>query len=86
MVETKHGVLLPFSRDTLFLSVATSCGHRKDAITDAIALVDTIVAKLLAQKQAIIASSALIGITLDTLRHFDSVAATYYKAYFGDKL
>lgn len=84
MVETKKGELLPFSRDILFFSIATSCGHRKNAISEAAALADTVITKLLAQEQAIITTGSLISTTQDTLQHFDAVAATYYKAYFGD--
>lgn len=83
MIETKKGELLPFSRDILFFSIATSCGHRKNAIPEASALTDTIVTKLLTQGQAIITTESLVSATHDTLQHFDAVAATYYRAYFG---
>lgn len=84
MVEDKSGELIPFSRDTLFFSIATSCGHRKSATADAAALTDTIIRKLLAQSQAVLPLTTLKRLAHGTLSNFDVAAATYYQAYFGD--
>jgi transcriptional repressor NrdR len=84
MVEKQDGTLNPFSRDNLFFSIVSSCGHRKSsAATDASALTDTIVQNLLKQKLAIIPTTLIKNISTDTLERFDSAASTYYKAYFG---
>lgn len=83
MIEKHGGALIPFSRDSLFFSIASSCGHRKvSAATDASELTNTIVQKLLKQKLAIIPADTIKKISVETLERFDPIASTYYKAYF----
>lgn len=72
--------LEPFLRDKLFLSVYFSLSHRKTAVSDAIALTDTIISQTLAHKSAIIDRQNLIDTVLITLKRFDSAALAYYSA------
>lgn len=81
MVEGPKG-LEPFNRDRLFLALLKSCEHRNSALTDAGALAQTVIAKLIAEKKsAVISKSDITKMTLETLKHFDSTAATIYSAY-----
>ena len=74
---------LPFSRDNLFVSIYKCCGHRSTALSDASLITDTIISRLLpiVEKSCIplplIQQQAYI-----TLKRFDPLAATYYKAYY----
>lgn len=79
-VRTRHKRLQAFSRDVLFLSVLDSLAHRKTALSDATALTDTILTRILAQKEAIIEITYLINITAEVLYRFDRTASAVYKA------
>ncbi len=79
-VRTRHKHLQAFSRDMLFLSIKDSLSHRKTALTDATALTDTVLTRLLAQKEAIIETTYLINITAEVLYRFDRTASAVYKA------
>lgn len=70
----------PFSRDTLFISLTDSLKHRKGAANDATALTDTILGLVLAQKSPKITRETLIGVTYQTLKRFDKVAAEVYRS------
>ncbi len=77
----------PFSRDTLFISLYLSCGHRSNPINDATALTDTVVGVLLSSiRNGCIAKSDILVTAQSVLEHFDPVAATYYKAYYSKSL
>jgi transcriptional repressor NrdR len=81
LVENKTGLLEPFRRDKLFLSVYKACEHRKAALSDASGLTDTIIAKLLASAQSsVIKSVQIIEITQVALNRFDKAASSYYAA------
>lgn len=83
MVKTDSGKLIPLSRDKLFLSIYESCRHRKTAVNDATALVDTVLTKLFGTNhRGVLTSSAIRDITHKTLQHFDQAAGTHYRAYF----
>ena len=79
--DTSH--IIPFDRDTLFVSLLEACKHRPNAIQDATALTDTVIAKLLAHSQArgLIARNELVATAAAALRRFDHTACTYYLAY-----
>lgn len=85
-LSTSHRVsglnngLEPFSRDELFSSIKDSLQHRKTALSDATALTDTVLARILLQNQAIIPKSEVIAVTSDVLKKFDKVAAAVYAA------
>jgi transcriptional regulator NrdR family protein len=76
----------PFSRDNLFVSIYLSCGHRANPVSDATALTDTIVAKVLSSiEDGCIAKTDLFAIAESVLKHFDSIASTSYEAYYAPK-
>lgn len=81
-VRLADGSLRPFERDVLLVSIVQSLGHRKDAVTAASALTNTIVVNVLKTAQgAVLDRSNIIRETFVALQHFDAVAATYYAAY-----
>ena len=72
----------PFSRDKLFLSIYESLKHRPTALSNATALTNTVIAKLLSNAQAgSLERADIINTTEQTLKHFDKPAAVYYAAY-----
>lgn len=78
--------LEPFSRDKLFLSIYESCKHRPSAMTDAQALTETIISKLLPQVQSATLPVGLIKeAASDTLNNFDRPAYIHYVAFHPDK-
>jgi transcriptional regulator NrdR family protein len=82
VVSHSHSPVEPFSRDKLFVSLYRALGHRKTAVSDAGALSDTIVAKLLhGEAQASISPADIVQTAHQTLLHFDQAAAVQYQAY-----
>lgn len=82
IVVRKKTAIEPFSRDTLLLSIHDSLRHRKTALTDAIALTDTIVSQVLAQQSgADVDVQVIVQISQVVLWRFDKVAATHYAAF-----
>jgi transcriptional repressor NrdR len=81
-VETKEAKLVPFSRDKLFVSVLTSCGHRQDPVEDASELASTIIDQLLKNglKDGIIDFKEIVRTTHMILNRFDNVASVHYEA------
>ncbi|RTK94254.1 hypothetical protein EKI60_04425 [Candidatus Saccharibacteria bacterium] len=72
----------PFSRDRLFISVYTSCRHRKTALEDATALTETILSKLYTKiNDASLTLDEITKTTYFVLEHFDLPSATHYRAY-----
>lgn len=69
-----------FSRDILYVSILDSLAHRKDRIEEAGAITDTIISKVLSLKSSNINIEQLKSIATDTLKSFDVVAASVYKA------
>jgi transcriptional regulator NrdR family protein len=81
-VISNTGALTPFTRDKLLLSLYESCKHRKSALSDAGALTDTIIKKLLPHAQHGRVSRTLIIQTAQVaLNRFDTAASTHYTAY-----
>jgi len=81
-VKDQLGNLKPFSRDKLYISVYESLKHRKTAVSDATALLDTIIFKVLRKNlDSVISSSDILILTADTLERFDSYSAAHYRAY-----
>lgn len=64
----------------LFLSIKDSLSHRETALSDATALTDTVLARVLAQKEAIVETSFIINITTEVLYRFDRTASAVYSA------
>lgn len=75
-------VLEAFSRDNLFVSIYDSLKHRKTALQDARSLTDTVINKCLSKvAHATLQRNDLVDVTIQTLKHFDNVAATHYAAF-----
>jgi transcriptional repressor NrdR len=81
------GTLSPFMREKLFISIYESCRHRDLAAEDASGLTDTVLARIQHKviDSGVVALSGVTDTAYETLRNFDPVAATYYKAYFCKK-
>lgn len=74
--------ILPFDRETLFISVYESLRHRPQAPQDAKALTDTILACLASQtERATLTREKIVSTTADTLKKFDRAAHTHYLAF-----
>jgi transcriptional regulator NrdR family protein len=76
--------LRAFSRDELFLSLYKSLGHRKDALSSATALTNTVIGRLLNKKLAkdgSMSTKDLAKTAYEVLKRFDPLAAHTYKAY-----
>lgn len=81
MVQT-NGNFEPFSRDKLFMSVYEACKHRTNPINDAAELTNTIiVTSLIGKTSGLIERRELAAMCIDTLKRFDSYAATAYEAF-----
>jgi transcriptional repressor NrdR len=81
-VTSKKGVLQPFSRDKLFLSLYKSCQHRRTATSDAAGLTDTIIKKLASQSSGgLIDRHFIIQVAQVALNRFDDAASVHYRAF-----
>ncbi len=73
---------VPFSEDTLFVSIYECCKHRLDAIESARYLTHNIIAKLQHNlKSPVIERDYLINKAVTALRHYDRAASVQYAAY-----
>jgi transcriptional regulator NrdR family protein len=85
-VEAVNGRLSPFQRDKLFLSLLSSLGHRKTAIADAGALVDTIMSRLeTPNNDAVIPVAQIVTSTQVVLNRFDTAASVHYRAFHPNR-
>ena len=75
--------IVPFARDVLYLSIYESCRHREAAATDASALTDTILSKLIPAKVAggLLQRADIVRIASETLRRYDRAALVQYQAF-----
>jgi transcriptional regulator NrdR family protein len=82
-LKTASGVLRPFQRDILFISVYDSLRHRKTAVSDAEALTATILRSLPATftTDRAVDRTKLIELVTSTLGRFDKAAAVQYGAF-----
>jgi transcriptional regulator NrdR family protein len=83
-LQTPAGKLIPFKKEKLFLSIYKSCEHRPSALDDAIALTQTVMAKVTQSDLAPtgkLPTSLLANSIFDTLMNFDKVSAVQYSAY-----
>ena len=79
---TSH--IVPFQRDILFLDIYDACRHRQAPSSNAAALTDTVLSKLLASRRftgGIIDRNAIVEVTSVTLKLFDAAAYTHYLAF-----
>ncbi len=76
------GLLEPFERDKLYISVYLACQHRKGAISEAKALTATVLARLSPHiNQAVLDRQIIIEVTGEVLNRFDYAAGVQYSAY-----
>lgn len=82
-VKDEASNLTPFKEEKMLLSIYKSCGHRINALDDALALTHTVVEKiLLTQAQhGLVSTKQLVEVIFATLNKFDPVSAIHYKAY-----
>ncbi|HET7320409.1 MAG TPA: hypothetical protein VFI84_02355 [Candidatus Saccharimonadales bacterium] len=81
-VRDADGRLQPFSRDKLLLSLHKSLQHRPTALSDASALTDTVIARLLSQTQhSAINDRGIVTTAYLVLARFDTVASVHYQAF-----
>jgi transcriptional regulator NrdR family protein len=86
LVAKQSGLVEDFLREKLFLSIYRSLGHRSEAITDAVAITDTIVSDLIKKlKSPIIKREEIINASQEVLKRFDKAAEVHYKAYYPVK-
>lgn len=82
VVQYSPKLLIPFSRDVLFVSIYESCKHRQDALSDANALTLTIIGLLLPHvRSGKLDRNDLVAVATSVLERFDTTAATMYTAY-----
>ena len=82
VVKAKDETINPFIREKLLISISKSLGHRVDYVNDAIALTNTIIAKLQTDyKTPLLTRNNIIIVSEKVLKNFDSVATVHYKAY-----
>ena len=82
MVKFDNDTMAPFVREKLLISISASLGHRANHMNEAIALTDTILAKLqTGYKTSLLTRDNVVATTQEVLRSFDDVAAIYYSAY-----
>ena len=78
----KDGSSTPFVRETLLQSLYESLKHRPNALTEALALTDTVINKLLPRvSQAQLNRTDVIQVAHQVLQRFDRAAAVHYQAY-----
>jgi transcriptional regulator NrdR family protein len=81
-VRGKSGVLEPFSRDKLFLSLYRSCQHRLDALGDAGGLTATIMQKLAGRiTDGVVERVDIVQTVQVALNRFDRAASVHYQAF-----
>jgi len=73
--------LAPFCREKLFVSLFQACGHRPQPLADAVALTQTVVAKIPISEKGVVLVDDLVHTAHKVLDRFDKVAATHYAAY-----
>lgn len=84
-VETTAQALSSFKKEKLLISILKSCDHRKDALDDAIALTDTVIAKTVhASSEGLINVHQLAQIVFTTLQSFDYASAVQYAAHHSE--
>jgi transcriptional repressor NrdR len=82
VVLSPSGALIPFSRDKLLLSLHRSLQHRPEALSDASALADTVIKKLLTIVNDGRLETQRIRTTVQVaLNRFDQAASTHYAAF-----
>lgn len=82
-VQSGTSHIIPFDRDLLFLSIYDACRHRKDAVSDASALANTVISNLWALRPAtgIVQRDTIVKLVSASLNSFDRSACVHYLAF-----
>lgn len=84
--RTEKGVIQPFVREKLFLSLYESLRHKEDALQDAAYLTNTVISKLLPQiDQAQLSRRQVVATIAQVLAHYDQAAHVSYLAFHPQK-
>lgn len=89
LIVSRGKILSPFERDKLFLSIYRACGHRNDSQTAAANLTNTVLGKIARNKLALggkLEIRQLAVLVHITIKRFDPLAASTYKAYHQEWL
>jgi transcriptional repressor NrdR len=81
---SKNGKLSAFTRDKLFLSLLRSCEYRKNPITDAAELTNTVLGLLTSQikpMDGVIERNDLRRMAQVVLNRFDKAASVHYQSF-----
>ncbi len=85
--RTSQNAIRPFSRDILFISVYEALKHRKQAVSEAGALTDTILGKLRKLiKDGSVGRQEVVSVTQTILKRFDKAASVQYGAFHPLKI
>ena len=82
VIKKSNGEISNFIREVLFLDIYKCCAHRPEAVTDAVAITDTIISKLRSYiSSASIERQDIIKTSASVLKNFDRAAEVQYLAY-----
>jgi transcriptional regulator NrdR family protein len=84
VVQGKSQKIAPLQRDKLFMSIYNACKHRPSAVSDATALTDTVLGKILTSQDGgagVVLRGTLTNITSSVLKKFDNAAYVHYVAF-----
>lgn len=79
--EAQNEPLKPFFRSKLQISIYKCCKHLEQPEIVSDELTNTVIAKLIRKKTALLKKQDITRVTLDVLHHFDKAAAVQYKAF-----
>lgn len=86
-IKNFDGSLEPFSTDKVLFSIYSSCKHRKSPLEDARALTNTFNRLIINQiTSGFVELKDVQDLISTILSNFDSVALTYYNAYYVKKM
>lgn len=81
--KTHDGLLEPFNRNKLYISIYKSLGHRSRALDEAEEICNTVINGISKQvKDGLITENQLKELTKQCLGNFDLAALAYYCAYY----
>ncbi len=86
-VNDANGKLKPFIREVLFLSLYRACQHRPEAASDASALTETVLQKLVKNlSNGLLSNRDIAAACRSVLQNFDKAAVVQYEAFHADVL
>ena len=84
--DSENKGLSPFIRAKLQISIYKCCKHLEQPEIISDELTNTVVAKLIQQKKAVINKKDITSVTYNVLEHFDKPAAVQYQAFHSSLL